>query len=63
LARLKPGVSVKQATAEAQSLLDQIHREDLAVHGASLKLRDPWHNSTAILVRCARPSRIAGLSS
>src|SRR5580658_8356129 len=32
IARLKPGVSIEQATAELESLLEQIHRENPAVN-------------------------------
>jgi putative ABC transport system permease protein len=41
VARLKPGVSVEQATSELESLLEQIHRENPAVNNNWIALAIP----------------------
>jgi len=48
LARLKPGVSVEQASAEAQSLLDQIHRENPAGDNGWRARVTPMHDFVAV---------------
>jgi putative ABC transport system permease protein len=48
LARLKPGVSVQQATAEAQAMLDQIHREYPAADNGWRARVTPMHDAVSV---------------
>jgi putative ABC transport system permease protein len=47
VARLKPGVSIQQATAELESLLEQIHRENPAVNNNWLAHAIPMRDFVA----------------
>jgi putative ABC transport system permease protein len=53
LAKLKPGVSAETATAEAQSLLDQIHRENPAADNGWHARVTPMHDFVSVDYRKA----------